>query len=128
MKVKYIIGAAIIVAFAVWSVGSFMATTIKYVSIEDVPSTDRTIQVMGVIDFDSVEFDTDNSRLIFDITDQDDKAGSHRLRVVYSGMVPGNFDQATSVVAKGRYQDGALLADQIYIKCPSKYQGLEEEA
>ncbi len=128
MKAKYIIGAIIIVAFAGWGVSSFMATTIKYVSIEEVPDTDRTIQVMGAIDFDTVEFDTDSSRLIFEITDPEDRSGAQRLRIIYTGMVPGNFDQATSVVAKGRYQNGALVADQLFIKCPSKYQGLEEEA
>jgi cytochrome c-type biogenesis protein CcmE len=128
VKAKYIVGAVIIIAFAVWGVSSFLTTTIKYVSIEDVPATDRTIQVMGAIDFDTVEFDTDNSRLIFDITDPDDRNAVNRLRIVYTGIVPGNFDQATSVVVKGRYRDGALIADQLYVKCPSKYQGLEEEA
>lgn len=128
MKAKYIIGAVIIVAFAGWGVSSFMATTIKYVSISEVPDTDRTVQVMGAIDFDTVEFDTDSSRLIFEITDPEDRSGSQRLKIIYTGMVPGNFDQATSVVAKGRYQNGALVADQLFIKCPSKYQGLEEEA
>ena len=128
MKAKYIVGGVIIIAFAIFGISSFRAQTIKYVPIEEVASTDRTIQVMGTIDFDTVEFDTDSSRLIFDITDPEDSNSTHRLRVIYSGMVPGNFDQATSVVAKGRYLDGALVADQLYIKCPSKYQGLEEEA
>lgn len=128
MKAKYIIGAVIIVAFAVWGVSSFMARTIKYVAIEDVPSTDRIIQVMGAIDFDTVEYDTDNSHLIFEITDLKDTGSGHRLRVVYTGVVPGNFDQATSVVAKGRYEGGTFVANQLYVKCPSKYQGLEDEA
>ena len=128
MKAKYFIGAVIIVAFAVWGVSAFLTQTIKYVSIKDVPNTTRTVQVMGRIDFDTVVFDTDSSRLIFEITDLEHNDLSTRLKVIYSGMVPGNFEQATSVVAKGKYINGALVADQLLIKCPSKYQGLEGKA
>ncbi len=128
MKAKYIIGAVIIIAFAVWGVSAFLSQTIKYVSIQDVPNTTRTVQVMGKIDFDTVVFDTDSSHLVFEITDLEQNDAGTRLKVVYSGMVPGNFDQATSVVAKGKYINGALVADQLLIKCPSKYQGLEGKA
>ncbi len=128
MKAKYIIGAVIIVAFAIWGMSSFLNQTIKYVSIKDVPGTSRTVQVMGKIDFDTVVFDTDSARLVFEITDLEHNDANTRLKVVYTGMVPGNFDQATSVVAKGKYINGALVADQLLIKCPSKYQGLEGKA
>lgn len=128
MKLKYVIGAVIIVAFAAWGVSAFLTQTIKYVSIEDVPGTTRTVQVMGKIDFNTVVFDTDSSRLVFEITDPERNDANTRLKVVYSGIVPGNFDQATSVVAKGKYVNGALVADQLLIKCPSKYQGSEGKA
>jgi cytochrome c-type biogenesis protein CcmE len=128
VKAKYIIGAVIIVAFAIWGMSSFLNQTIKYVSIKDVPGTTRTVQVMGKIDFDTVVFDTDSAHLVFEITDLEHNDADTRLKVVYSGMVPGNFDQATSVVAKGKYINGALVADQLLIKCPSKYQGLEGKA
>lgn len=125
MKAKYIVGIIIIIAFAVWGVSSFMATTIRYVSLQDVPTSAGTIQVMGKIDFNAVVFDTDSSRLVFEITDLEHPENGRRLKIIYSGIVPGNFEQATSVVAKGRYQNGALMADQILVKCPSKYQGLD---
>jgi len=39
-------------------------------------------------------------------------------------VVPGNFDQATSVVLKGKPDnDGRFVAEQMLVKCPSKYQG-----
>ncbi len=127
MKLKFIVGALIIIVFIVWGINSFVATTIKYVSLSDVPESEGTIQVIGKVDFDAVEYDTDNSRLIFDITDPEDKSSSQRLKVIYSGLVPGNFEQATSIVAKGHYQDNAFMADQLLVKCPSKYQGLDGE-
>ena len=122
MKAKYIIGALIIVAFVVWGTSAFLTTTVQYVPIEQAAAASRTVQVMGKIDFDK-----DNTRLEFAIYDAEAEspatAHSH-LNVVYYGVVPGNFDQATSVVLKGkRGEDGTFVAEQMLVKCPSKYQG-----
>ena len=128
MKAKYIIGGLIIVTFVIWGVTSFMSTTIRYVSIDEVQRSTGTVQVMGKVDFDRVVYDSEHSRLVFEITGLEKRTLNQRLKVIYSGVVPGNFDQATSVVAKGRYQEGAFMADQLLVKCPSKYQGLAEQA
>jgi len=128
VKIKYIAGIIIIVSFGAWGLTTFMSTTIRYVPLSEVARSTGNIQVMGKIDFDAVNYDTENNRLVFEITDLEDQTSSRRLKVIYSGVVPGNFEQATSVVARGHYQDGALLADQLLVKCPSKYQGLDGEA
>jgi len=128
VKAKFVIGIVIIAVFAVWGISSFMATTIKYVPLSEVANSTGTVQVMGKIDFDAVNYDTENSRLVFDVTDLEDQASGRRLKVIYSGIVPGNFEQATSVVARGIFRDGALYADQLLVKCPSKYQGLDGES
>lgn len=128
MRAKYVVGGIIIVVFVIWGVTSFMSTSIRYVSLAEVPQTTGTVQVMGKIDFDAVTYDAGHTRLIFDITGLEADTYHQRLRVIYSGAVPGNFDQATSVVAKGRYEKGEFIADQILVKCPSKYQGLEKKA
>jgi cytochrome c-type biogenesis protein CcmE len=46
------------------------------------------------------------------------------MTVVYPRTKPGNFEQAISVVAMGRYdsQSDKFIADQLLVKCPSKYQ------
>lgn len=126
MKAKYIIGAAVIVIFLVWGASAFMNTTVQYVSIEEAALSNRTVQVMGKIDFDAVNYDSENSRLEFAVYDAEatDPHGAGRLDVVYYGVVPGNFDQATSVVLKGAPgEDGKFVAEQMLVKCPSKYQG-----
>jgi cytochrome c-type biogenesis protein CcmE len=50
------------------------------------------------------------------------------LPVEYRGVIPGNFDQATSIVAIGRYQGDKFAAEQLLVKCPSKYQAQAEKA
>lgn len=128
MKAKYIVGVIIIATFITWGVMSFMSTTIKYVSIDEVGKASGVIQVMGAIDFASVEYDIENTLLKFDINGLEDHTLNTRLKVVYSGVIPGNFEQATSVVVKGMYKDDAFVADQLLVKCPSKYQGEDGEA
>ena len=125
MKAKYIIGGVIIVVFLVWGATAFMKTTIRYVSIEEARTADNTVQVMGRIDFDRVDYNAQESRLEFAIFDAEaaDPVTAKRLSVVYHGVVPGNFDQATSVVIKGKPAGDAFVAEQILVKCPSKYQG-----
>jgi cytochrome c-type biogenesis protein CcmE len=130
LKAKYIIGLVIIAVFVVWGAVVSMKTTIQYVSIEEAARATRTVQVMGKIDFDRVRYDASGSRLEFDIYDAEaqDKNAAARLAVVYDGVVPGNFDQATSVVLKGQVgDDGLFLAEQMLVKCPSKYQGDDGE-
>jgi cytochrome c-type biogenesis protein CcmE len=55
-----------------------------------------------------------------------EEEGLKQIKVSYQGVKPGNFDQATEIVAIGEYQQGVFEADQLLVKCPSKYQGIEE--
>jgi cytochrome c-type biogenesis protein CcmE len=125
MNVKYIIGGLIIVVFLIWGATAFLNTTVQYVSITEAKDASRMVQVMGKIDFDRVDYNAEESRLEFAIfdADADSPVGSDDLNIVYYGVVPGNFDQATSVVVKGKPENGEFVADQILVKCPSKYQG-----
>ena len=126
MKAKYIIGSVIILVFLVWGASAFMKTTIQYVSLDEAVHAKRTVQVMGKIDFDRVQYNDKNTRLEFAIYDATakDTSTAERMPVVYYGVVPGNFDQATSVVLKGKPgTDGVFVAEQMLVKCPSKYQG-----
>jgi cytochrome c-type biogenesis protein CcmE len=129
MKAKYIIGGIIILIFVVWGAMAFLKTTVSYVSFEQARESSRTVQVAGHIDFDRVEYDLDNQRLVFDIYEMDpqDPVSPDRLTVVYHGVVPGNFDQATSIVVRGKPEDDLFMAEQLLVKCPSKYQGAAVE-
>lgn len=127
MKPKYIIGAVIIIVFLGWGASAFLKTTIQYVSLDEAANSKRIVQVLGKIDFHAVNYNADQKRLEFSIFDPKapDSTNARRLKVVYYGVVPGNFDQATSVVLKGKPQDGVFVAEQMLVKCPSKYQGEE---
>lgn len=126
MNAKIVIGVIIIAVFIVWGAFSFMETTIQYVSLQVAATSKRPVQVMGKIDFDVVRYDENSQRLEFAVYDAEapEPASADRLNVVYYGVVPGNFDQATSVVLKGQPDStGTFVANRMLVKCPSKYQG-----
>jgi cytochrome c-type biogenesis protein CcmE len=76
---------------------------------------------MGGLDKQSDRYDTSTQELSFDLLD--DKG--HRMPVVYRGIRPGNFRDAISIVAIGRYQDANRCREAL-VKCPP-YQGAEVE-
>jgi cytochrome c-type biogenesis protein CcmE len=125
MKAKYIIGAVIIVVFLAWGASAFFKTTIQYVPLAEAAGSTRTVQVMGKIDFSRVNYNSGQNRLEFAVYDATakDTLAAERMPVYYYGVVPGNFEQATSVVLKGKPSDGVFVAEQMLVKCPSKYQG-----
>lgn len=128
MKAKYIIGTIIILVFAAWGFSAFLETTVKYVSFAEAREATRTVQIVGGIDFDNVNYDAENSELVFTIFDleADDPADPERMKIIYAGVIPGNFDQATSVLIRGKPGSDGFVAEQLLVKCPSKYQGIDE--
>jgi len=128
MKAKYIIGTIIILVFAGWGFSAFFETTTRYVSFAEAREATRTVQIAGGIDFDNVNYDAENSELVFTIFDLEapDPANPDRMKIIYDGVIPGNFDQATSVLVRGKPGPDGFVAEQLLVKCPSKYQGLDE--
>jgi cytochrome c-type biogenesis protein CcmE len=89
-----------------------------YVGFAEARAAKSSVQVMGEILPASTEYDPASGTFSFYITDDT----GDRMRVIYGGTKPGNFDQATSVVCIGRYSNETFQADKLLVKCPSKYQ------
>jgi cytochrome c-type biogenesis protein CcmE len=103
--------------------GLFTENISPYISVTELKSEDmvnRNVQVFGDVVVNTIKFDKDTSIQTFDITD-----GSNSVEVNHRGVV-NNLQNATEVVAIGKYIDGVFQADQVLVKCPSKYQ--EEES
>jgi cytochrome c-type biogenesis protein CcmE len=64
----------------------------------------------------------DDSGYHFTMRDLTGKAAT--VAVAYSGQVPDSFGPGVDVVVTGRYeaQAGAIAADELQTKCPSKYK------
>jgi len=119
MKPKYLIGITIIVVFVIFGALSFRKTLTPYVSFKEAKKSGATVQVIGDIVFPEVKYDIDAHQLQFPVSDEH----GDKMMVVYSGTKPSNFEQADRVVVIGKYENEVFVADQLLVKCPSKYQG-----
>ncbi len=123
MKKGYIVAAVLAVGFLVLGVTAFRSTLTPYVTFDVAMKTAGSVQVMGSLEKGSEKYDSGSQELAFSIVDEHGRT----LPVVYRGIKPANFQDALSIVAIGRYQSGALHAEKLLVKCPSKYQGQETE-
>ena len=123
-KKLYLLGAALLLGFAGFSVASFNKALTPYVSFQQARSAGRTVQVAGAPQKGSSSYDADAGTLDFTLVDPVQKT---TLRVSYKGLRPANFEDAISIVAIGNWDPTAerMHADKLLVKCPSKYQGAE---
>jgi len=132
MNAKMAIGLALIVAFLGLGVFSFVDHQVASVTIADARESGKTVQVQGVIDFETVNYDVEKKRMTFDLLEQSENTNGvsenpERLTIIYHGEVPGNFDQAKSVTVIGHNSPDGFVAENMLVKCPSKYQGEDGE-
>ena len=123
MRKGYWIAAALTLAFVGFGLTAFQKTLTPYLTFDEARKARGVVQVMGSLDKQSDRYDTANQQLSFDLVDPNGR----RMPVVYRGIKPGNFRDAISIVAIGRYRDGRIDAEKLLVKCPSKYQGAEVE-
>ena len=91
---------------------------VSYASVPEAMASPRAVQVFGYL-YSKGSYD-DQGRWTFDIQGEDGEV----MTIVYPRTKPGNFEQAISVVAIGKYDTDSkqFMADQLLVKCPSKYQ------
>jgi cytochrome c-type biogenesis protein CcmE len=123
MRKGYWLAAALAVGFVLLGVTAFQKTLTPYLTFDEARKARGVVQVLGSLDKESDRYDTRRQELSFQIVD----SAGRRMPVVYRGIQPGNFKDAISVVAIGRYRDGRIDAEKLLVKCPSKYQGAEVE-
>ena len=123
MKKGYWIAAGLALAFVALGLTAFQKTLTPYVTFDEARKSKSVVQVMGALDKSSDRYDTQTQELSFALLDEHGRS----MPVAYHGIRPGNFKDAISIVAIGRYRNGRIEADKLLVKCPSKYQGAEVE-
>ena len=119
LKPLHIAGIGIILIAVVFGVFGLKDAFRPYTtSVTEAESTGRSVQLAGFLGSKG-EYDA-QKRWTFMLQDQDGKM----VKVVSNETRPPNFEQAISVVAIGRYDEGqgTFMAEKLLVKCPSKYQ------
>ena len=113
---RIVISLALIVVLVGFGVTAFQGSLTPYRSFRDARAGGY-VQVNGTL-ADPATTATREGVLHFQLKDVDGEV----MSIAYEGVKPANFEQATSVVAIGRFHEGVFEADQLLVKCPSKYQ------
>ncbi len=123
MNSKVIAALVLLIVAGAFGVSSFKKSMTPYVSFSDARRASGMVQVNGVLADRNYVLKKNEQYLEFKLRDSRGEV----MDVEYRGVVPGNFDQATSIVAIGRYANDRFQADQLLVKCPSKYQTAAEQ-
>lgn len=89
----------------------------------------RTLRVSGKLVADSFQRDGRSTISRFQLRDENVESGREHLSATYVGVVPDLFfNPHSEVILEGSYgQDQVFRTDSILVKCPSKYQSIQEE-
>lgn len=117
---KLLLGGAVVIVFVGYLMFSGLGASYGYATPEELVSGERngeSLSVMGNVSTGTVKHEPLNRTLRFTL--EGDEAS---IPVVYVGPIPANFGQGITVVAKGRYDGEVMHAEELMVKCPSKYE------
>ncbi|HUK64442.1 MAG TPA: cytochrome c maturation protein CcmE, partial [Dongiaceae bacterium] len=108
MNLKVIVALGLLAVAVGVGVTSFKKSVTPYITFTEARRSSGLVQVNGVLADKHYVLKPNEQYLSFRLRDEKGEI----LPVEYHGVIPGNFDQATSIVAIGRYQDQKFVADQ----------------
>ncbi|MBT3996475.1 MAG: cytochrome c maturation protein CcmE [Chloroflexi bacterium] len=119
-------------ALAYFAFTAFEGATVDYLSVAEVnvvspTEIDRQVGVTGKLVQDSYVRDADGLTAHFSIKDED---GIEQLDVVYKGEIGQVFfnDHSEIILQGQKLVDGSFNADNLTVRCPSKYLTESEQA
>ena len=124
MKKRYLIGGGIIIlAVAYLIVLSLGSSVSYYLTVSELMDKSNELQntkvrVIGKIVNGSIQWNAEDLELEFKISE-----GGETLPVVYNGAKPAGLEPSLHILVEGKYQpDRVFLANQLIMRCPSKYE------
>ncbi|HQV01522.1 MAG: cytochrome c maturation protein CcmE [Bacteroidia bacterium] len=120
MKRSYII-ALIVIALSVGAIMLSIADSSTYATFETAAENPaRTYHVIGKVNFDKpFEYNPQQDANLFCFY-MTDSIGAEK-KVVYHNAKPQDFEKSEQIVVVGKMQGVDFTAEQVLMKCPSKY-------
>lgn len=148
-RAKFIVGGLLIFAAVVYLiVSSTQANAQYFLTVEELNEKSgsvagRDLRVSGAVIGDSIQYDASTLTLTFDVAhvpgdnaDIEAQGGlaqvlhaavidpnRARMQVVYNGVKPDLLRNEAQAIMTGRMgEDGKFYADELLLKCPTKYE------
>lgn len=109
------------------SIGIFMSASADvstYATFESATLSQSRVKIAGTLNKNkSMEYDptVDADRFVFHMLDSEGVSN----KVILQKPKPQDFERSEQIVLTGAMKEGVFVADEILVKCPSKYK--EEE-
>jgi cytochrome c-type biogenesis protein CcmE len=117
MKPRIVLGVIAIVAFTSLLMYNFGNSISTYVSFEEAGSMQNAHVVGKLAKEEPFGFSKETKKFTFHMKDEQ---GNVR-KVIYPRPKPNNFEQATQLVVIGEMRNNVFYANEMLMKCPSKY-------
>lgn len=128
-KIKFIVGGVMIALAIVYLLYTGIQSNATYfMTVDELHAKsaiveNQTVRVAGKVDAETIEFNNRDLILTFDVLSD---AGD-RLPVVFNGPKPDQMREGTEAILEGHYDGQTFTAQNLLLKCPSKYEGEPEE-
>lgn len=126
MRPKTLVGLVLIVAFTSMLFLNFGQQVGGYMNFAEAEASGSKAHVVGMwVDAEQFRYDASSNVFSFKM---EDEVGNVRM-VRYNNPKPANFEDAEKVVIDGYAEGSHFVAENILVKCPSKYNdasGLQE--
>jgi cytochrome c-type biogenesis protein CcmE len=146
---KFIIGGLLILVAVVYLIASSTQASAEYfMTVEELKAqgqgvVDRNLRLSGAVVGDTIQYDPQTLTLTFDVAhvpgnnrEVEDQGGlaavlhaavedpnRTRVKVVYSGPKPDLLKTEAQAIMTGQFgADGVFHADELLLKCPTKYE------
>ena len=120
-KGKLVLSVGLLVIFIVLIASVFTQNVSPYISVSDLKNgnvENKNVQLYGKVLVDSIHFDENSGIISFKLTD-----GKQNVSITHKGII-SNLENSTEIVAVGEYRNGVFQAQNVLVKCPSKYEAL----
>jgi cytochrome c-type biogenesis protein CcmE len=123
-KWRFVVAAAVIVVVLAYLVlSSTQGSAVYALTIQELKGRGsaiygRGVRVGGIVDGNSIVYDTSRVLLQFELVD-----GGDTLPVTYKGARPDMLRDGAEALVEGKYgPSGTFEASKLLLKCPSKYE------
>jgi cytochrome c-type biogenesis protein CcmE len=146
---KFLIGGVLVLAAVIYLIVSSMNANAEYfLTVEELQAqqeelTGKNLRISGAVIGDTIQYDADTLTLTFEVAhvpgdnaEIESRGGlaavlheavmdptRARLKVAYTGPKPDLLQDEAQAIMTGRLgEDGVFYADELLLKCPTKYE------
>ena len=129
-----VLGLVVALAVGYMVYAAFPGNALYFLTVSEFMARDsvqdgRTVRVAGKLVEGSFLREDNSTLSSFRLTDKDGESAGEQLAASYVGVLPDLFfNPHSEVILEGSYTPGQVFqVNNVLVKCPSKYQSLEQE-